>query len=447
MSAQLGASAVAGVGWALAVVLIMVASRPRIRRSTSAPATAADVPPALLALLFSRDGRVPERAASATLLDLAARGLFDQDVDRQGHRWLRARGAVDTRLRPYEQQVYDHVVTRTRLGSGLVPEDAVRLESREHARKWLDRFAEQVVADAYEGGLVRRRAPKARVALQLGLLAPVVLAELALVGRPPRALPWLGGLWLIMGYGLLSRCLRPLSRPVPTSSGERLAGGYRPLLAELDAGAPVDLAPPVTRRVAYAVTLGVPTQPPGYTPLAPRSTTFVWSHRTGVWRQVRVVDQRGLFVGVEPRTALFVIPGAVPFFGIWFLLLRGAGSGQAPFGFDVPVALVLLGWLLWGLGSLAVWRFVHRALHDLSHPCETTVGQVVHLESDPGDGDSPPSCTVALDDGRSDVAITYAIDAATFAELRFGSWLRLQVTPKLRHVANAEVVRDDGPTE
>jgi hypothetical protein len=58
-------------------------------------------------------------------------------------------GAVDTRLRPYERQVYDHVVTRARLGGGLVPEDAVRLESREHARQWLDRFAEQVIADAY----------------------------------------------------------------------------------------------------------------------------------------------------------------------------------------------------------------------------------------------------------------------------------------------------------
>ena len=95
---------------------------------------------------------MPTRAASATLLELAARELLDQEVDRQGRRWVRAREAVDARLRPYERQVYDHVATWARLGGGLVPEDAVRLEFGEHARRWLDGFGEQVIADARAGG-------------------------------------------------------------------------------------------------------------------------------------------------------------------------------------------------------------------------------------------------------------------------------------------------------
>jgi hypothetical protein len=101
---------------------------------------------------------------------------------------------------------------------------------------------------------------------------------------------------------------------------------------------------------------------------------------------------------------------------------------------------VLLGWLAWGLASLAVWRFVYRALYDLAHPCETVVGQVVQLDSHRGDDDTPPTYTAAVDDGRGDVAVRYSIGGATYAELHFGSWVRLQVTPKLRHVTTAEVV-------
>jgi hypothetical protein len=168
-----------------------------------------------------------------------------------------------------------------------------------------------------------------------------------------------------------------------------------------------------------------------------------------VWRQVRVVDQRGLFAGVEPRTALFVIPGAVPFFGIWFLLLLGAGSGPCPvpFGFHVPVALVLLGWLLWGLGCLAVWRFVHRACTTCPTRARPRWGRWSTWSPTRVTATArPPTPSPWTTAAATSPSPTRSMPA-TFAELRFGSWLRLQVTPKLRHVANAEVVRDDGPLE
>ena len=144
-----------------------------------------------------------------------------------------------------------------------------------------------------------------------------------------------------------------------------------------------------------------------------------------------------------------MIPGAVVFFGIWFLLLTGR-AGARSLSASRRIGLLLLGWLVWGLGNLAVWRFVYRALYDLTRPCETVVGQVVQMVrtgSGSGDSDSRPTYAVAVDDGRGDVAVRYSIGAATFAELRFGSWVRLQVTPKLRHARTAEVAPDEEPME
>jgi hypothetical protein len=100
------------------------------------------------------------------------------------------------------------------------------------------------------------------------------------------------------------------------------------------------------------------------------------------------------------------------------------------------------GWLIWACGSFLYWRWLYRGLSDLGHKNRAVVGQVIYLEVDRGDG---ATFYVALDDGRSDVAVRCEIDDKLFVKLRFGNWLRLDVTPKLGFLKKTEIL--PGPPE
>src|SRR5262249_1939384 len=140
-------------------------------------------PPAIAALLCPPNGRLPHRAAAATLLDLVACGRLQVAADGSGQQWVRpAAHQPDPAPLPHEGHVLDHVIARARVTGGPMPLAALRLDSSEHAKRWYERFTELVVADARHLGLVRERAGlPVRVLLRLALLVPAGLAGAAVV--------------------------------------------------------------------------------------------------------------------------------------------------------------------------------------------------------------------------------------------------------------------------
>ncbi len=132
------------------------------------------------------------------------------------------------------------------------------------------------------------------------------------------------------------------------------------------------------------------------------------------------------------------------FGGIWGVLLAGltrqlSGNQVAQVW---PVALLVHGWLVWACGGLLFARWFYRSMYDLVAPPVTVLGQVVHLQTDSvGDLQDPQLFSVAVDDGTTDRIPRYEITRELYDRLRYGSWLRLQVRPKLGSLRHPGPVR------
>lgn len=404
---------IALAGWG--ALLAMIVMRSRTSDRVQAGSTVTDEPPAVAALLCSR-AVVPERAVTATYLDLLARGFFRRTLGADGQARIESRAAADAGLRPYERHVLNHVAARAGIGGGLVPEGALYLESTEHAKAWTTTFSDQVVADARARGLVMERISLSQLFwLWVGLLVPAGLVLAAGVSVWP----------CLLTYVVLAWPARKLQRPHPTDAGREAAAALRALGASRSEG----------RTAAYAVALGL--NDPGLSLFAPQSDRTVWSNASGIWRQLRIIDPPSFPTGVDPVMTLYSIPGGLLFFVIWSYLLFWFTTDPK---WGIPAALLIAGWLLWACLSFLFGRFVYRGLYDLSHDPVTVIGRVVYLEaSNAPDSEEPGKCYyVALDDGQTEAAVTYEIGGQLFAKLRHGDRLRLEVTPKLRCVKAAQ---------
>jgi hypothetical protein len=170
----------------------------------------------------------------------------------------------------------------------------------------------------------------------------------------------------------------------------------------------------------------------------------VWSDVTGQRRQVTVVPGRGVMFSTKPRQILtFGLPGGLVFLLAWAAVLTEVGRGDFPS--PVPdtwlLPVLAAGWLVWGLSAFLFVRLVVRALSDLAAAPLTIVGKVVHLDFEPGDGESvEASYYVAVDDGTADTITRYKVDDRTHSRLRLGIWVRMEVTPRLAAVVRADVV-------
>jgi hypothetical protein len=439
---------VALAAWALCYAVIMLATRPRRRvasgsRSDS-PQTVTLPAPALAALLTRANGSVPRVAPVATLLDLVARRMVIVTCDPHGHQWYSAAksAALDADREPvllsFERHVLDHVATRAQVGGGAVPLAGLRLESGQHAKRWYAQFNRQVVSEARRLGLAADRgAWPLRALLRLALLVPAVLAAVvALRGDGG----WTLVMYIVFGYSAATLPVRLLDRVVPRGAGIAAAAGCRSMRAELSRYPPGDNAPPGDRRPAYAMAFGLTAPQRGATPFEPGGD-LVWSPWQGRW--VRVVPRRALSFGASPMVAVIGFVPALLVSGIWGVLLGGV-TQQLTWSQVArvwPVPLLVLGWVVWVWGNFLFARWFYRSVYDLVVPPVTVIGQVVYLESAvSSDSETPDNYYVAVDDGRTDRITRYEITRGLHDRLRYGSWLSLQVRPRLGSLVRADVL-------
>jgi hypothetical protein len=171
----------------------------------------------------------------------------------------------------------------------------------------------------------------------------------------------------------------------------------------------------------------------------------VWSAHSRRW--LRVVSARGILSGLSPGVILALIVPTLLFATIWAALL-----GYLTLHFHTnwilrvwPVALLGLGWAVWGTGTLLFLRRIWYAVEDLLRPPRVIVGQVVYLESNVSvDDESPDTFYVAVDDGTADQVTKYPIGRGLHDRLRYGSWLRLEVRPKTGAVVRTDIVAAPG---
>src|SRR5690606_19951239 len=150
----------------------LLATRPA--RPSAGPATPdlGDEPPAVVNLLTNR-WRPDEDAAESTLLDLAARGHLElrQPGADATHTTvhLRPAGGGDgaESLRPYERRVLERI--RGLAVDGVIPVTALTFRNPHQAKVWTRRLHREVVADARDRGLSRRRLSTTVVAGLVGV--------------------------------------------------------------------------------------------------------------------------------------------------------------------------------------------------------------------------------------------------------------------------------------
>jgi len=408
--------------WWAAFVATVIGLRPRIVADAVAVDSGMTEPPAIAALLYPPDGEVPGRAASATFLDLAARGMFRFERDPQGVAKVMVAARLDPGLRSYELVVYDHAVKCLQSTPSLAPEHLLQLEQSETDQALLETFRDQVVADGRSRGLVKDQAPRSvRALLRLALLVPAVTAAAALTDTDSN----IAFVLIVFCYAIMSSFVAVLRRPVPTPVGARLAAVYRTLRAQLAATS--DPRPPGDRLAAYGLALG-----------APAADRVIWSITSGTWRQVRISKLPSVPVTPPDTIAmvsvtLLMVPilGALALFFVQALINGTVSIAGTLAGF---VYFILMG----GAGAIS-WVSIYRATYDSRHEAQVITGRIVYLKVT-RNNDGPDQFYVALDNGRTLQAEVFQIGQDLFERLRYGDWLRLEITPKRREIRTARVV-------
>jgi predicted membrane protein DUF2207 len=257
-------------------------------------------PPAVVALL-TNDYTVPPTAVVATALDLASRGWIQlAQAGTELVVFTRGGGRQGDALRPFEQQVLNHLAAQT--FDGVT--SAATLGSAQHrlTRRWWRRFRRGVVAVSRDYGLTRGRygpeqlaapALAAALAFALVLLAwwsgDTTISTADSLG--PR-LVWILGLVAAVALATeTARVYRSVAE-LPTDDGLRRAAkwlGYRTrLLARIPDRASVIAPPEQQRALADACVMGVAEHVVEQLPVAAEDDRLAWSDAGGTPHIVRV---------------------------------------------------------------------------------------------------------------------------------------------------------------
>lgn len=255
--------------------------------------------PAVVALL-TNGYDVPRSAVTGTALDLAARGWVRlASVDGEVVVVTRGHAAVGDSLRPYEQQVLNHLASRA--FNDVVSSNTLAASHHRLDRRWWLRFGRSVADHAQQLGLTLRR----YTALELG--PPAAAAAIGLI------VAWMGArggeriaiedswksrsAWavcvaalLVLGWRTAHRAIGSAQRPTEVGAGRTAAWmGYRQRLRERIPGhASVLSPPPQQSALAMASVMGVSEHVLDELPAAPEDHRAAWSEAGGVPHVVRV---------------------------------------------------------------------------------------------------------------------------------------------------------------
>ncbi len=256
-------------------------------------------PPAVVALL-TNGFRVPRSAITATVLDLAARGWIRiVVVDDELAVVTTGTAAAGDSLRPYEQQVLNHVASRA--FNGVVSAGTMSISQHRLDRRWRLRFGHAVADHACGLELCRRRYTTTLIvpAVLMGSLA--LLAWVYSVTRGTDAdfdaswRPRVIALLTLVAIGALAWAIvgrAAGSDQVPTDLGRQRAAAWLGYRARLRARIPSDatvLAPPTQQSaLSVACVMGVAEQVHEQLPVAAEDARWAWSEAGERPRVVRV---------------------------------------------------------------------------------------------------------------------------------------------------------------
>ncbi|MFI6688518.1 DUF2207 family protein [Streptomyces sp. NPDC050485] len=452
--------------------------------------------PAVVALLANR-WRSVDRAAAATLLDLAARGLIEvrqPDAD-PARSTVHVTGKDAEDLTPYERRVLARVVERA--GETGAPIGAIAFRAEERAKSWNSALRQEIVAEARLRGLSRARfAPLLVGALFVTLFGPGALFTVAAVsgGHGIRGALVVGALPAIALMWLLARVLGERATP----RGLERAGHWAGVQAWLHAHEEFAQLPPAAvtvwdRYLGYGSALGVTSRAGRLLGFDAGDKRQVWSSYGGTWRPVKIryPRLRPGFGATTSRLFQLACAAGVVTVGLWlFAVLRqpewAVISGpDAAHSLRRPGLLLSAGWVGTALLGLAVaGRFSRWTLfvaflammpgnfagsHDwLDHAMDgpllgetavivgfgaltvyyltlavlarraphTVTGEVLRME--PRRRGTAPRF-LALDTGEGDRTIAWALPPGV-PDVVPGSVVRLAVSPATRAVRSAAVV-------
>jgi hypothetical protein len=458
----LGIAVAALLAWLLLLQVAVWATRPADVRPGPESLDLGPEPPAVANLLAGGWRMTPD-ATSATLIDLASRGVlafeqFGPDPERTVCRLRETPPA----LTAYERRIYNRVSSLAE--GGVVPAAALVRGDEKWAKSWWRGFRKEVITDAQVRGLTRDRWNKPTLTLlHTAALAPALLAAATVLtvpgtdkqGQPERPVAAAVAAGFVL-WSALAALVKWFTDQRDTPEGRTAAArwlGYRDHLAR-DESFP-DLPPAAVaiwdRHLAYAAALGIAKTAVRVLPLGARSERLAWSAYGGSWHQIRVRYPTGLW-GASPWRVAFrglvqVVLGGL---AAYFLLklrpdlssnLDGVDPALARWAWviDIPLVLAIVAILRGGWNLLrAVAEYPSR------HPVQ---GEVVRLVArQVGDSDNPSYRYYAgVDDGHSAKTKAYLLASAHYHRLDEGDEVRVLTGRYLGRVFDVTVLKDQAP--
>lgn len=431
-------------------------------------------PPAVVGLL-TNGYEVPDAAVVATVLDLARRGWIRLGMTEDGEVvvFTRGRGRHGDALRPFEQQVLNHLTARSFDGITTAASLAMGVSRLRH--RWWRRFRRDVVRAARERGLCRRRFNAVQLAppIVIAVVGALVLRAADDGGDPsrtvassllPRAVWWAAAALLVVTVlSTLARALHPAE--TPTDLGQRRAGywlGYRSrLAARVPEGASVVAPADQQLALAYATVMGLSDDVLLQVPVVREDHRHAWSEAGGTPHVVTV--RYPLRPGYGRNPYLVAVVGLiVALAGRWMQgFARRVRDGEAlPIIIDTfPDRADLVGRVAGGLGVLmwvpivwGLWVAVAGLIDSLIS--RQRIGAVVRARRP---ADVVPrirllqslaerdrfSVYVAVDDGRRRSVTAWRASERTAVPQ--GAYARVRATPLLGHVRSSEPVGTSVP--
>jgi hypothetical protein len=425
---------VVAVAIAIAMLVIVIA---RSEQPVEVGPQTLDTPPQTpaVAALLTHPQEVPGSAVAATVVDLAARGVFDVVDLGGGAAGIRLLSAGASALTAYESRVVD-LVRQHANTEGIAPAGELAFADDKRAEAWLKGFREEVRREARAGGWVRPRYGR-----EVALLLLVLVAMAAVIfvwgqatatkhssaGPPttPReglrsALTLLAAALGAADVFLLFRLGTSASQRL-TPTGRVLASRWLGVATHLRQDVQLERAPVAAvaiwhRLLAYATAFGVARTVRATLPVGPMSPTRAWSSATGQWRQVQVDYPRlwPLGWGQLPidlfRRGFFLFFGvAFPAFVVGLIVDALASTGLSVRHAPLPVLLLAgviiaaaASAMLYGLALLAAAAYFSVAGDRV---IDTVVGTVVRVVPA---GDEGRWLWVAVDTGRTNRIRAYA---------------------------------------